>query len=95
MRYRHAVPYPARYLIALLAWTALMAGALILKFFLIPCIPIIFVMSNLGTNHTQSTAQYNASLADLFVYGWPKFPKADWRRLFCLRSHHGSGQLIQ
>lgn len=75
MTYKELVPYPGRYLIALVAWAFLMAGALVLKFFLIPCIPIVWAMSGFGYNQTQNTAQYNASLADLFLYTWPKFPR--------------------
>lgn len=81
MTYKELVPYPGRYLIALVAWVALMAGALVLKLFLIPCIPIIWVMSGFGYNQTQNTAQYNASLADLFLYNWPRFPRTSWRLL--------------
>lgn len=75
------VPYAVRYLVALVAWLALLALTLVFKFFLIPCIPIIFLMSGFGYNQTQNTAQYNATLIDLFVYKWPRFPRADWRRL--------------
>lgn len=64
-----------------------------LKFLLIPCIPIVFFMSGMGTMHTQSTAQYNASLADLFIYGWPRFPRADWRRLLGLRRGNAANEL--
>lgn len=52
-----------------------------LKFFLIPCIPVIWMMSGYGYAQTQNTAQYNASLADLFIYNWPKFPRANLHRL--------------
>lgn len=86
MGYRRAVPYPARYLIALLAWVALMALTMVFKFFLIPCIPIVFMLAGFGTRPTQETAQMNANLIDLFVYGWPRFPRADWRRLLGRRS---------
>lgn len=75
------VPYPLRYLIALMMWAVLMAGALVLKFFLIWCIPIVFLMSGFGANQTQNTAQYNATLADLFIYMWPRFPRANLHRL--------------
>lgn len=75
------LPYQLRYLVALAAWALLLCGALVLKFFLVCCIPIIFLMSGFGFNQTQKTAQYNASLADLLIYGWPRFPRADWRRL--------------
>lgn len=72
------VPYPLRYLIALVVWVALLAGALVLKFFLVWCIPIVFLM---GGNQKQHTAQYNATLADLFIYMWPRFPRANLHRL--------------
>lgn len=80
MRYQR-IPYALRYLVALVTWAALLALVLMFKFFLIPCIPIIFMLAGFGTRQTQETAQMNANLIDLFVYGWPKFPRCDWRRL--------------
>lgn len=89
------MPYAARYLIALAMWAVLMIGALMLKFLLIPCIPIVFLMSGFGQAHTQNTAQYNASLADLFLYNWPRFPRADWKRLTGRRRPNGNARLAQ
>lgn len=80
------MPYQLRYLIALVAWALLLCGALILKFFLIWCIPIIWVWTSFGYRQSQMSAQATASLADMFIYNWPRFPRADWRRLLGRRS---------
>jgi len=81
--------YALRYLVALIMWAVLMALTLVFKFFLVWCIPIIWLMSGFGLRQTQNTAQYNATLEDLFIYGWPRFPRADWRRLISVSGHIG------
>lgn len=91
--YRQIVPYQARYLVALMVWVALLAGALILKFLLVCCMPLILVMSSFGMNQTQMSAQATANLADLLIYNWPRFPRADWRLL--IGRNRGSDNLIQ
>lgn len=84
--------YPLRYLVALIAWAALMAGTLVFKFFLVCCMPIILIMSAFGARQTQMSAQATASLADMLIYNWPRFPRADWQRLLG-RGRRSSDQL--
>lgn len=79
MRYRR-LPYAARYLVALFAWLALFALALILKFAFIYFLPFLWLMSGMF-NRDQQSAQLGANLVDFYLYCWPPFPRADWRKL--------------
>jgi hypothetical protein len=85
MAYRR-LPYALRYLIALLAWSVLLAGTLLFKFVLLCMVPIILIWTKFGLDYTQQSAQATADLADMFIYKWPRFPRADWKRLFGLGS---------
>jgi len=78
--YSH-LPYAFRYLVVLLAWVGLLMLALAFKMLLIFMIPILLIWSKGGLQQTQQTAQATATMGDLFVYGWPRFPRANWRRL--------------
>lgn len=73
--YRRFVPYPARYAIALAAWLLLLAFDALLRFCLVCCIPIVFVMSRFGANQTQVTAQAYADIADGLIRPLPRLPR--------------------
>lgn len=94
MAYRQ-VPYALRYLIALLAWSMLLAGTLVLKFLLICCIPIILIWTKFGLDYTQQSAQATGTLADLLIYGWPRFPRASWRKLFGIDRRRPGTTLVE
>jgi len=80
VRYRDT-PYAIRYVVALLAWAGLLALTLAFKLLLVFMVPMLLIWSKGGLQQTQQTAQATATMGDLFVYGWPRFPRADWRRL--------------
>lgn len=86
------LPYALRYLIAVAAWAVLFGLTLLFKFILLCMVPIILVWTKFGLDYTQQSAQATATLADLFLYGWPKFPKADWKRLLGLRRRRSSNR---
>lgn len=94
MAYRQ-LPYALRYLVALVAWTGLMVLTLALKFILLCMVPIILVWTKFGLDYNQQSAQATASLADLLLYGWPRFPRADWRLFIGRRGGSRASHLIQ
>lgn len=82
MKAYRQLPYALRYLVALALWPVLLAGKLFICFAIIPFIVPVFIMSGFGFAHRQETVQMNVSIADLLIYGWPRFPRADWQKLF-------------
>lgn len=81
MNYRRAVPYPARYLVAVVMWLLFVSADLLSRILLIPMIPLIGAVSAFGAAHTQETAQLHANLIDFYVKPFARFPRANWRRL--------------
>lgn len=71
MTYRHAVPYPARYVIALLLWLVLVVGDLFLRIAFVAFVPFVWLRSYQG----QQQAQTLASLADFLIRPLPRVPR--------------------
>lgn len=94
MAYRQ-LPYPLRYLVALVAWVGLMIATLAFKLALLCVVPIILIWTKFGLDYSQQSAQATATLADLLLYGWPRFPKANWSLLIGRRGGSRAGHLIQ
>lgn len=78
------LPYVVRYLIALALWAALMAIMLLAKFALVYFLPFLWLASGFF-NRRQEDAQLGANLVDFYIYKWPPYPRADWKRLLGLR----------
>lgn len=87
MKYRRLIPYPIRYMVALLAWVAWVSGDLLLRIAFLPLLPWIGMLSAFGLAHTQETAQLHANLCDFYTRRLLQFPK--WRR--SLRHRPGNG----
>lgn len=78
------LPYALRYLIAFTIWLCMAVGLAVFWLGMMVLMPVIMLYS-ITQMKPQPGAQLRASIADAFVYKWPPFPRADWRRLLSLR----------
>ena len=59
-------------------WLLRLGVEILLRLFMVLCIPIILIWSNFGMAWSQQSAQASFSLSGMLLRGWPKPPPTDW-----------------
>lgn len=65
------LPYPARYVVAVVAWLVFVAGDLLLRLLFLAFLPIVWVRSW----QSQSNAQLMANVSDFYVRPLLRLPR--------------------
>jgi len=79
------LPYFTRYVVALVAWLAIVLLDIVLRLMFLPVMPFFWAWT--GAGQTQTSAQLSVNLVDFYTRPLMRMPRADWRRLLGRGGH--------
>jgi hypothetical protein len=74
------LPYVIRYLVALMAWAAIVLADLFVRIAFLVFLPFLWVATAFGQAHTQGTAQMGASYVDFYIRPFMRRPRLRLRQ---------------